>query len=102
MIYLTIKNVENVCYMNNVILEEQIENIMWQRKKLFPNLDFYSAVVFYCMGIPSALYTCIFVCSRITGWAAHIIEQRKDNALIRPSAEYIGPPLKRFIPLAHR
>ena len=78
-------------------VSEAIEDYMWSRKKLFPNLDFYSASAYYFMGIPIALYTPIFVCSRITGWAAHIFEQRGHNALIRPSAEYTGPEPREFL-----
>lgn len=75
---------------------------MWQEKKLFPNLDFYSASAYYFMGIPVELYTPIFICSRITGWAAHIMEQREHNALIRPSSEYNGPPPRDYVPIEER
>jgi len=81
---------------------EKIETCMWRQKKLFPNLDFYSASAYYFMNIPIALYTPIFVCSRITGWAAHIFEQRENNALIRPNANYIGPARRRFITIEQR
>ena len=72
-------------------ISEAIEKVMWDEKKLFPNLDFYSASAYRYMGIPTPLFTPLFVCSRITGWAAHIMEQRANNKLIRPNAEYIGP-----------
>lgn len=72
-------------------VSEKIESIMWNEKKLFPNLDFYSASAYHFCGIPTFMFTPLFVVSRITGWAAHIIEQRKDNKLIRPTADYIGP-----------
>ncbi|HFE39114.1 MAG TPA: 2-methylcitrate synthase, partial [Gammaproteobacteria bacterium] len=83
-------------------VSEAIEKFMWQEKKLFPNLDFYSASAYYFMGIPVPLYTPIFVCSRTAGWAAHIFEQRADNALIRPSAKYTGPAPREYLPLEKR
>lgn len=83
-------------------VSERIERVMWETKQLFPNLDFYSASAYYFMGIPVELYTPIFVCSRITGWAAHVFEQRADNALIRPSAEYTGPETREWVPLDGR
>jgi len=72
-------------------VSEAIENLMWSEKRLFPNLDFYSASAYHLLGIPTPLFTPIFVMSRITGWAAHIIEQRANNKLIRPMADYVGP-----------
>lgn len=72
-------------------VSEKIESILWDEKKLFPNLDFFSASAYHFCGIPTFMFTPLFVVSRVTGWAAHIIEQRKDNKLIRPTAEYIGP-----------
>ncbi len=81
---------------------ERIEQVMWREKKLFPNLDFYSAPAYHLCGIPTPMFTPIFVMSRITGWAAHIIEQRSDNRLIRPRAEYIGPEPKSFMPIEKR
>ena len=83
-------------------ISEKIETLMWERKKLFANLDFYSASAYYFMKISIPLYTAIFVCSRITGWAAHVFEQRANNALIRPNAEYNGPALQTFVPLDRR
>ncbi|HRQ61569.1 MAG TPA: 2-methylcitrate synthase [Alphaproteobacteria bacterium] len=83
-------------------VSEAIETLMWDEKKLFPNLDFYSASVYHMMGIPTPMFTPVFVMSRITGWAAHIFEQRKNNKLIRPSADYTGPNGLAFIPLDKR
>lgn len=78
-------------------VSERVEEVMRREKGLFPNLDFYSASAYHYAGIPTNLFTPIFVMSRITGWAAHIIEQRKDNRLIRPNANYIGPEQRNFI-----
>lgn len=83
-------------------VSEAIEKIMWDRKKLFPNLDFYSASVYHFLGVPTALFTPLFVCSRITGWSAHLMEQRADNRLIRPNAEYTGPAARVFVPIEQR
>jgi len=77
-------------------ISERLENVMWDEKKLFPNADFYHATAYHFMGIPTALFTPIFVISRLTGWGAHIFEQRADNRLIRPSADYIGPDVRDF------
>jgi 2-methylcitrate synthase len=83
-------------------VSEQIEKVMWDEKKLFPNADFYSAAAYHFMGIPTKLFTPIFVCSRITGWSAHIMEQRANNRLIRPGAEYTGPALQPWVPMGQR
>lgn len=83
-------------------IAEAIEKTMWAEKKLFPNLDFYSALVYYFCGIPLEFFTPLFVFSRTSGWAAHIIEQRADNKIIRPLAEYIGPALQSFTPIEKR
>ena len=81
---------------------EAIERVMWNEKKLFPNADFYSALTYHYLGIPTRLFTPIFVCARVTGWCAHVFEQRADNKLIRPSAEYVGPGPRAYVPLADR
>ena len=83
-------------------VSEAIEEVMWDEKKLFPNLDFYSASAYHFMGIPTSLFTPLFVCSRMSGWAAHIIEQRGDNRLIRPGADYIGPHSRPFVAMKDR
>lgn len=83
-------------------VSEKIESMMWDEKKLFPNLDFYSASAYHFCGIPTFMFTPLFVISRITGWAAHIIEQRKDNKLIRPTAEYIGPSARPLTDISAR
>ena len=87
---------------NLFAVSESIENLMWDEKKLFPNLDFYSASAYHSMGIATPLFTPIFVMSRVTGWAAHVFEQRKNNKLIRPSADYTGPNGLKFLPVEER
>jgi 2-methylcitrate synthase len=87
-------------YLYNV--SERIEKVMWDQKKLFPNLDFYSASAYHFCGIPTPLFTPIFVMSRVTGWSAHILEQRANNRLIRPEAKYIGPQPRPFTPIQER
>ena len=83
-------------------VSERLEQVMRREKKMFPNLDFYSATAYHFCGIPTAMFTPLFVVSRITGWAAHIIEQRADNRLIRPNADYIGPDPRPFTPIEKR
>jgi len=83
-------------------ISEAVEKVMWDEKKLFANADFFAASVYHFMGIPTYLFTPIFVCSRITGWAAHIMEQRANNKLIRPAADYVGPELQEWVAIENR
>jgi 2-methylcitrate synthase len=83
-------------------VSERVEAVMWREKKLFCNADFFHASAYNFMGIPTKLFTPIFVCSRVAGWTAHVMEQRANNRIIRPSADYTGPETADWVAIEDR